>query len=188
MTTTLRQSSWIITLSMAAMSIAYLTMVWLPGYRAIKEMREQVEAKRSFIAQATGVSAIVNNIQREIGQVESFANQWEKTAPKKRDIPQLYAKIDALAKDAHLAIGRFDPQPFILHEQIQEIPITMTCSGKFTDIHAFLRAMEKLPLTIWVELLRIEKDAKNTKDVQCELNLVVFSNNPHSSDYAKHSD
>jgi Tfp pilus assembly protein PilO len=151
-------------------------------------MGEQVEAKRTLIAQTTGVSGMVNNVQREIDQAESVASRWEKAAPKKRDIPQLYGKIDALAKDAHLSISRFDPQPFIVHEQLQEIPITMTCSGKFTDVYAFLRDIERLPPTIWVESVRLDKAAQNTKDIQCELNLVVFSDNPQSSDYAKHSD
>lgn len=188
MTTTLRQSSWIITLSMAAMIVAYLILVWLPRHRVIVDMREQVEAKRTFIAQSTGVSAIVNNVQREIDRAESVASRWEKAAPKKRDIPQLYGKIDALAKKAHLSIAKFDPQPFIVHEQLQEIPVTMTCLGKFADMHAFLRGIEGLPPTIWVESVRFEKSAQNAKDVQCELNLVVFSDNPQSSDYAKHSD
>jgi Tfp pilus assembly protein PilO len=71
---------------------------------------------------------------------------------------------------------------------LQEIPITMTCSGKFAEIHSFLRNLERLPPTIWIESMRLDKDARNAKDVRCELNLVVFSDNPQSSDYAKRSD
>ena len=45
-----------------------------------------------------------------------------------------------------------------------------------------------MPVTIWVESMRLEKTAQTAKDVQCELNLVVFSNNLQIPDYAKHSD
>ena len=112
----------------------------------------------------------------------------EKAAPKKRDIPALYGKIDALAKDAHLAISRFDPQPFVVHEKLQEIPVAMTCSGTFAQVYAFLRAIEGMPVTIWVESLRLEKTAQITKHVQCEINLVVFTNNLQINDYGRHSD
>jgi Tfp pilus assembly protein PilO len=188
MTNHLRQSSWIVTLSLAAMAVAYLTLIWVPGHRAIRELREQVEAKRTFIGQSTGLSAALFDVQKELDRAETAAARWEKAAPGKRDIPRLYGKIDALAKDVHLAIGRFDPQPFVTYERLQEIPITMSCSGTFAQIFEFLRKVERLPTTIWVESMRLEKAAANTKDVRCEVNLVVFSDNPQSSDYAKHSD
>ena len=188
MTTTPRQSSWIVTLSLAAIAMAYLTLVWSPGRRAIREMGEQVETKRAFVAQATGLSAALMGVQQELDKAESVVTQWEKAAPGKRDIPGLYGKINALAKDTHLATGRFDPQPPVVHEKLHEIPLAMTCSGTFAQIYEFLRDVEGLPATIWVESLKLEKAAQNAKDVQCELNLVVFANNSQSSDYAKHSD
>src|SRR5208337_1223691 len=103
--------------------------------------------------------------------------------PTKRAIPALYGKINALAKDAGLDIARFDPQPFVVHEKIEEIPITVGCSGRFAQVFDFIRAIEMLPVTVWVESIRLEKTDKDAKDVRCELNLVVFSDNPRSSDY-----
>jgi Tfp pilus assembly protein PilO len=188
MSTTLRQSSWIVTLSLAAIAVVYVTFVWLPGRRAIQQISDNVEAKQALIAQSTGLSATLMRVQRELDETESAATQWEKAAPGKKDIPALYGKIDALAKGAHLAISRFDPQPFIVHEKLQEIPITMACSGTFAQICEFLRSVEQQSATIWVESIRLEKSVQNTKDVQCELSLVVFSNNPQSSDYARHTD
>jgi Tfp pilus assembly protein PilO len=173
----LRQSSWIVTLSLAAIAVAYVMLVWLPGHRAIKAMCDQVENKRAFIAQATGLSAALTGAQRELDVTEAAAARWEKAAPGRRDIPALYGKIDALAKNAHLTISRFDPQPFVAYERLQEIPINVSCTGTFAQIYEFLRAVEGLPPTIWVESMRLEKTAQNTKSVQCELNLVVFSDN-----------
>jgi Tfp pilus assembly protein PilO len=188
MTAMLRQSSWIVTLSLAAIAVIYVTLVWLPARRAIKEMREQAESKRAFVAEATKLSETLISVQRDLSKAEPVVAQWEKTAPGKRDIPKLYGRIDALAKNAHLSIGRFDPQPFVVHEKLQEIPVTMNCSGGFAKIHEFLGELEQLPMTIWVESMRLEKSATNAKDVRCELNLVVFANNPQNSDYARHSD
>jgi Tfp pilus assembly protein PilO len=183
-----RQSGWIVTLSLLAIAVAYVMLSWLPNYRAVKEMRAQLETKRQFVTQADGLATTLVGAQQELDKIKPVITKWEKAAPAKRDIPGLYGKISVLAKDAHLAVGRFDPQPVIVHEKLEEIPLAMNCSGTFAQIHGFIRSVEGLPVTIWVESMRLEKKAQNAKDVQCELNLVVFSNNPQNSDYARHSE
>jgi len=188
MSTAFRQSSWIVTLTLAASAVAYVAMLWLPNHRAIKEMRAQVEAKRSLVAQATELSSELIRVQRELDQSEGVVTRWQKMAPKKRDIPALYGKIDALAKDAQLAISRFDPQPFVVHEKLQEIPIAMTCSGTFAQTYQFLQAIEGMRVAVWVESMKLDKMAQTEKHIQCELNLVVFSNNLQIPDYTRHTD
>jgi Tfp pilus assembly protein PilO len=184
---TFRQSSWVVTLSLAAIAIVYLKFVWLPGRRAIQEMSQQVEMKQAFLAQSTGVAAMLVGVQHQVDRADSIASEWDKASPGKRGIPQLYGTINSLAKEAHLATGRFDPQPFVTHERLREIPLTMSCTGSFSQLHEFLRELEGLPATIWVDSIRLEKLAPPAQDVQCELSLVVFTNNPQDSDYAKHT-
>lgn len=186
--TTIRQSSWIVTLSLVAASVAYMAFAFLPNHRVIKQTRQQVETKRMLVSQSTVASDELVRIQREIDGAASMVRKWEKTAPGKRDIPALYGRISTLAKNSRLAVNRFDPQPFVVHEQLEEIPINMTCTGTFGQIHEFIRGIETLPQTIWVESMRLEKMPQHTKNIQCELSLVVFSNNSQASDYTRHAD
>lgn len=186
MTTVFRQSSWVVTLSLAAIAIVYLKFVWLPGRRAIQEMTQQIETKQAFLTQSSGLGTMLVGVQRDLDQADSIVAQWEKASPGKRDLPQLYGKINSLAKESHLSTGRFDPQPIVDHEKLRELPLTMSCSGSFAEIHNFLGKLERLPATIWVESIRMEKMPQDTKAIQCELNMVVFSNNPQDSDYARH--
>ncbi len=172
-----RQSSWIVTLSLAAIATVYVAFVWLPGHRAIIALRGQLQAKQTFVAQSTGLSAAVVAAEQELAKAEAVTGSWEEVAPREKDTSSLYGKIDALAKKAHLAIGRFDPQPFVLREKVWQIPITMNCTGTFSEIYQFLRGIEGLPATIWVDFLRIEKPPANSKDMKCELKLVVFAGN-----------
>lgn len=188
MNVTFRQSSWIVTPSLGAIAIAYLTLTWLPSSRAIQQWREQVTAEQQVVAQATELSATLLASQQELEKTDAVVAQWEKAAPGKRDISALFGQINALAKDAGLTISRFDPQTFLVYEKLQEIPITVVCSGTFNELFGFLRLIEGLPATIWVESIRLEKTGENAKDVRCELSLAVFSNNQQNSDYAKHSD
>lgn len=184
---TFRQSSWIVTLSLAAIAIVYLKFAWLPGRCAIREMSQQLKTKQAFLAESTDLSAMLIGVQHKLDKADAIVTQWEKASPGKRDIPQLYGKINSLAKESHLTTGRFDPQPFVTHEKLHEIPVAVSCAGTFAQIHDFLRKVEGLPATIWIESMRLEKTAQTTKGVQCEITLVVFSDNPQDSDYAKHT-
>ncbi|MEN6404967.1 MAG: type 4a pilus biogenesis protein PilO [Thermoguttaceae bacterium] len=173
----MRQSNWIVTLSLAAVAVAYLALVWLPGRKSLEQLRQTVESKRAVISQSTGLSDALLRTHGELDETEAVVRRWEKTAPGKKDSPALYGTLHALAKNSRLSVTRFDPQPIVPHEKIQEIPIVMACSGSFSQIYEFLRRLEQQPQTIWVENLRMDQKVKNTKDIQCELSLVVFSDN-----------
>jgi len=134
------------------------------------------------------MSEKVPALQRELDRTEAVTAKWEKSSSHKKNISALYGRINALAKDAGLMVTRFDPQPFIEYESIQEIPLSIVCSGMFSEIYDFLRDIEGLPTTMRVIFVKMEKKTGNAKDVQCELGLVVFSVNPKSSDYTRHTD
>lgn len=142
MSSPFRQSSWTVTLPLTALAVAYVSLVWLPGRRAIREVQDQVETKRQFVTQATGLSQAVALCQQELDKVAVVVGRWEQAVPQKRAIPALYGKINALAKDAGLAIARFDPQRLVVHEKIEEIPIAVHCSGKFAQVFDFIRQIE----------------------------------------------
>ena len=188
MMTTFHKSSWIITPCLGAIAVAYLMFGWMPSRRAIKELHDQVETKQQLVAQATTLSDMLAASQQELDKSQAIAADWEREAPGKRDIPAFFGRINALAKDAGLTISRFDPQLFLAYEKFQEIPITIVGSGNFAQVYEFLRLVEGLPVTIWIDSVRLEKTAQNAKNIQCELSLAIFSNNQQNSDYAKHTD
>jgi Tfp pilus assembly protein PilO len=172
-----KTSGWIVTLSLAAAATAFVALVWLPGHRANRALSDELETKREFVGKAMDFSSAMVAVQKELDRAEAVVKHWRMTAPTKRDIPVLYAKISTLAKGAGLAIERFDPQPMVVHEQLREIPITVTCTGNFGQIHEFLRSLEQLQVAIWADSMHLEKSAKTARDTMCEVNLVVFSDN-----------
>jgi len=177
MSSTFRQSSWIVTLSLAGIAVVYMTMVWLPGRKAILEMQSEIDTKRAFVTQSVGQSAALLNIQKELDRTKTVVRQWEDAAPKKKDLAKLFGTIDTMAKDAHLAVSRFDPQPMAVHEKVNEIPLAIKCTGSFAEIFDFIRNVEALPVALWVESMRIDGASQNGKTIGCEISLVIFSNN-----------
>ncbi len=186
MNATFRQSSWIVTPCLGAIAATYLMLVWLPSRRVIKQWHDEVEARQKVVTGATGVAATLAAVEQELDKSREAVADWEKVAPGKRDIPALYGGINALAKETGLTITRFDPQAIQVYEKVQVMPIAVVGNGTFAQLFEFLRLIEALPVTIWVDSLRLEKQSQNGKDIQCELNFAVFSNNQQSSDYVKH--
>ncbi len=175
---TIRKSNWILTLSLAAIAIAYLTLVWNPGRRKIRETQEEIQTKRQFVTQAADMANTLTASEKELITAESAVKKWERSAPRNRDLPALFGRINALAQNSGLAVTRFDPEPFVVHEEIREIPISIDCAGMFSQVFEFLGAIEKLPESIWVDSLRLEKTKADGGNVKFQVNLVVFSDNP----------
>jgi Tfp pilus assembly protein PilO len=173
-----RRSSWIITVPLVAVAITYMALQWLPGHRDIETMQEQVESQRQFVEQSTDIQAALNAAQRELDKAESVTRKWEQAAMHERQMLVLYEKITGLAKQAGLTLAKFDPQCAVDYERIRELPISIRCSGRFSQVHEFLRGLERLHVTIWEKAVKLEKINANAKDIKCELELAVFSNNP----------
>ena len=87
---------------------------------------------------------------------------------------EFFEKLNVMAGDAGLAIARFRPQPVVVHEKIDEIPLVINCLGGFAHVYEFLRSVKRLPATIWIESIKIENAKKNAKNVACRVNLVGF--------------
>jgi Tfp pilus assembly protein PilO len=171
-------STWILTALPTVAVVAYLTLVWLPGHRAITAMQDQVESKRQFVVRAAELPAVLAGCQRELRHAEAAVAQWENAAPRKRHLAEYFEKINTAAKDAGLAVARFDPQPLVAHEELHEIPVVIDGSGGFAHIYEFLRNVERLPPTIWVESIKIENNKGDAKNVTYKMNLVGFGDNP----------
>ena len=75
-----------------------------------------------------------------------------------------------------MTLQRLDPQPGAAYERVYEVPIIVVGSGMFAQVYEFLRSIEALPMIIWIKSVKLDKMAVNTKDVQCQMELVVFVN------------
>jgi len=167
--------NWAVTALPTAIAIVYLALIWLPGNRAITDVQDRVETQRQFVVDAAGLPAMLADRQRELDAAEAAIARWKKAAPRNRRLAAYFEKIDAVAREAGLTVARFDTQPAVGHETIREVPLVIDCSGGFAHVHEFLRNLERLPATVWIESIEIENMKNSAKDVTCKVNLVGFS-------------
>ncbi len=169
-----QSSGWRLAALLTAAVAAYATMLWLPGRLAISAMEEQLERKRHLVAEAELLSSKLIGCRRQLDAAESAAVPWEKAAPRKKRQAEFFEKINAGADEAGLTIARFNPKSPVDHRKIYEIPLTIDGSGTFSQIYEFLRNVERLPPTLWVESLKIEKSKTGAKNVTYKVDLVGF--------------
>jgi Tfp pilus assembly protein PilO len=183
-----RPGSWIVTVSLVAAAVAYMLLIFLPGRRAIGELREQLGRKQSFLAQNASLAQALTAARHELEKAETYCAAWKQRAPAEGELSALYGKINELTKAAGTITTRFDPKPVAVHERTREIPVTMGCTGTFAEVFALLRSLESLPPTIWLDTVQFKKNGETGASVAAEINLVVFANNSEDSDYVKRSD
>jgi len=184
----IRRGSWFVTVPLAAVAVAYVAFVFLPGRRAVGELKQQISQKQEFITQATGVVTSLGTTREELEGTRAYNGAWRQRAPAARKLSAFYGQIYELTKAAGTATTRFDPEPVVTRNQIREIPLTMGCAGSFAQVYEFLRGLEGLPAEIWVDRLQLEKSSEKGGLVNCELSLVVFACNPENSDYVEDSE
>ena len=179
---------WVVALALIAIAVAYVSLVFLPGKRSIDELRSQIEVKRQFVAQGSGLATMLQFQRGELQRAKEYAAQWKKKSPPVETRSAMEGKVHALAEAAGVITTRFDPEPIVPHDSISRIPVSIGCNGTFAQVGAFLHSLESLPLLIWVTSIDIEKIDATEGFVSCTVSVVLFADNSSISDYAKDSE
>lgn len=188
MKTAVRRSSWIVTVSVAAAAVAYAMLSFLPERRAIGEARRQISEKQDYIVRIGGLTGALRTTQQQLGEAEAYNAAWEQHAPAEGELPAVYGRIYELGKAAGATVTRFDPEAALRYEKVSYVPLAVGCVGSFAEICGFLEGLEGLPLSIWVNELRLKGTGEPGESVSCEITLAVFANNSGKSDYADPSE
>ena len=182
-----KSSGPIILASLGAATVAYVALLYLPGRKAIAETRSQIEMKRREVANAVLLAPTLAQTRADLARAKDRIAAWESKTTDSRGMAVLFGRINELVKASGAVTPRFDPDRERRRQRIVEIPLSIGVAGTFGQIQEFLRALEGLSTTIWIESLKMTAVGKDGGSVQVEIKLVVFTDNSENSDYAKHS-
>lgn len=182
-----RSKRWILVLSAAALVALYALFVFLPAERRMAAWSGQLAAAKRLVEQAELIRPAAEITRQELAKTEAYVEAWEESAPSEARLPELLGRVHLLAKQSGATATRFDPQPAIPYDKIRHMPVEVACVGSFGQICRFLEGLERLDQTIWVESLRMEAVGEDGQDVQCDMILGVFADNPDNSDQVDRS-
>lgn len=169
------RSRWIITLSISVGAVLYVWFVFRPGQAAIKEVRLEIESKRSQAINRMQYERQAQKAQQKLATSREFVSERNAKLVTAADVPRLYAEIAAAATRAGVETTRFAPDPLVTSAQLVRCPIHIGCEGSFAQIGALIQGLEKLPYNIWFENVTLDADEEKREKLRCEISLEVFA-------------
>jgi Tfp pilus assembly protein PilO len=188
MKTNLARSPWIIPLFAVAAVVAYVHILFLPGERSIAGTREEVTAAGEFVERVRALGPAVEATRKQLDGAQQYVARWERSALPEAGLSGVFGRIAQLAKESGITTTRFEPQSAIAYDRVRRLPVALTCVGSFAQVSEFLRALECLEQTVWVEALQMQRSGEDSESVQCELTLAIFDDNPGDSDQVNRSE
>jgi Tfp pilus assembly protein PilO len=179
--------NWLMTLGLSGLAAAYLLLFFLPHQRVLARLRDEFRGQQEVLSQSYARLGTMAATQRRLDASINYNARWTHAMPGENSLPVLYGRINALAKQEGVATKSFDPQPGTEYERFRVFNVAINCRGSFSQISHFLQSLERLPMTLWLDTLRMENGVKMGKMVDCELNLAVFVDKPEESGQAKAS-
>jgi Tfp pilus assembly protein PilO len=166
--------TWLITALLAAIAVAYVIFVFLPGQRSIGEFRAQVQERRQQILQAQTLTRTVALARQRLADTREVGQQWRARAPRHTQLITHFASLTQQAEAAGVAIDRLDPLPAVELHLITQQNVTLQFHAPFVAVFDFIRRLEALPGTTWVRNLRLHTVAEADRMLRGELTLTIF--------------
>ncbi len=176
-----KRTSWFVTLPIAAGALGYLWLVFLPTARAIRETRADIRTKQDYISKAEALHSVLAQAKSDLKVVDAYTRQWSDQTSRATQLPHLFGKITQQTHEIGAVPTRFDPLKEVKMETLLRAPVQMEIVGDYEQIARVLASLERLPETIWVEQLKIEKQSEKGQDVRCEVKLEIFAGNSNKS-------
>jgi Tfp pilus assembly protein PilO len=174
--------SLIITGVVASVAIAYTFLLFLPGQRKICDLRRELDEKRGFVTRQQMVATHIQTTQEEVETTREYVDRWSDLAPMPNHITALLGEITIAAAESGTSNLDVNPGPTQPLKTIQQIPVTLAGTGSFEEVFEFVRRIETLPQTVWIERLNMEAGGEDSEALQCEIALAIFAGNPEISD------
>jgi Tfp pilus assembly protein PilO len=177
----LRRSNWLLTSTLAGLTVLYLSVAYFPARKAMTVMSAELQLKRQKVMAAALLAQEIATTRDQLTSAERYVRQQREVAGISASAV-LFGDISAIASTAGVRTTRFEPAPGIQTEQLLQLPLSIACTGSFPQIFALVQGLEQLPQAIWIEELRIEKKRAEGDELNCQLKLAAFSDKSNISD------
>lgn len=169
-----KPKTWLITALLAAIAVAYVIFVFLPGQHSIGELRAKVQEHRQQILQAQSLTRTVALAHQRLQSAREVGQQWRADAPRQADVVLHYKSLSEQAEAAGVVIERLDPVPAVELNLVAQQNVTLQFQGPFAAVFDLLRRLENLPGTIWTRELRLSAHSPSGKSLRGEMTLTIF--------------
>lgn len=178
----LRRGSWAVTLTLAAGTLAFLTLFFFPRMRRLGELHDQLRLRQDYIAQTERIRPVIDKVRSDLRETGDYVQRWRSRCPRPDHLPALFGQISQSCQDVEVVTSRFEPRPQVELQTVARQPLSLAFSGPFAAVSTLLAKLEGLPALVWVDEMTLSRRAETGEAVKCELTLEVFVDRSKKSD------
>ena len=177
-----KPKSWILTVLISGVALAYALLVFLPTQKSIAGLRTELSKQRKEVLELGSLENEIVELERRITAVRQAVDQWQEHAPTEQEAATFIGVVSQLAQQAGARVERITPRAEVEMAALRQHPTDLIVDGSFGQIAGFLLLLEERPETIWITHLNLSASEKDEASVRCELSFTVFADNPGDSD------
>jgi len=190
-----KRGSWIVTIPVILVSVAYLYFFFLPSKRKIAAVRAEIAAKQAYLSEAVTRAAEIHEVETELAAAQAYRRQCRADCPHSGDVGRLFGEINRRARQSGVDLTRFEPNPAEELASLDRIALRLGSQGSFAQVFELLRGLEELPATLWIDSFRLTArrgpagmigsaaaTAMPSARVESELSLAIFATKDGDSD------
>jgi len=151
-----------------------------PTQQAIDQQQEDLRVKQAAIAAAASLPEEMQATQAELASTRAFVAEWK--AAERHNVAAAFAQLAAGVAAAGGERIKIEPEPPRRYRCLQRVPVKLSFTGTFAQVYQFVRHLEGMPQTIWIEDLDVRQQSQDSPRVTCELRLAIFAGRANSAD------
>lgn len=175
------RTSWFVTLPIAATAIGFLSIIYFPTVKSIRETRNEIRLKEDFIQEIPSLQIAADKLKHELEEIEAYRRACESHMPTTAQLATSFGQINDRARDSETATTHFEPQAEHAMQLLHRVPVKMSVTGSYAAICRLLAELEKMPEAVWVDQLTLKRTRESGQNVEGELKLEVFTVNQKKS-------
>ena len=159
---------------------AYYYFVYTPKVAVLKAAREELKSQELKLNTFKIKARSLKKFEKEMAEVQGQFNQAMKALPDKKELPSLLVGISKAGGSAGLEFLLFQPEPEVNKEFYEEIPLSMTVSGGYSQVADFFFQVASLNRIVNIRDLSmaIDKGHQGKVQMQCSAVTYMFSEQP----------
>lgn len=170
----LRGQELIWTVGIAAVTVAYLSLVTRPQVWELSDLSRQIAAARGEQNQDHLEEQALDELTREIDRLSARAAQYSVMVPREEMLGTFLEELARITQDNQLRTEHIEPGKPVRSQQVVALPIALGVRGPFPAVFGMIRDIERMDRLTQVEMLQTSTTPESPGTTLAELRLKVF--------------
>ncbi|OHB66396.1 MAG: hypothetical protein A2Y76_02375 [Planctomycetes bacterium RBG_13_60_9] len=147
---------------------------YMPSQQRLSSLRDSRVQQQRTIQMAAAQGAELPGLHRRLRNMEKAVERFELRVPADEALGTFLQQIAGIMTGCHLTDQVVLQGKAVAVDNLNCIPIHVTCKGTLTDIFNFFTRLQTLDRLVRIEKVSLENDAGLTGQVSLQIEAVVF--------------